>query len=62
MAVVLLGVSYLALRGQLDSSLALLTGTDISFLTLPTIAAMILGGGLIGAFGSALSLRRYLSA
>jgi cell division transport system permease protein len=62
MAIVLLGVSYLALRGQLDSSLALLTGTDISFLSLSTVVAMIVGGGLIGAFGSALSLRRYLSA
>jgi len=62
MAVILLGVSYLALRGQLDGTLALLTGTEISFLTLPTVLAMVLGGGFIGAFGSALSLRRYLTA
>jgi cell division transport system permease protein len=61
-AVVLLGVSYLALRGQLDGSLALLTGTEISFLTFPTVAAMIASGGLVGAFGSAVSLRRYLGA
>jgi cell division transport system permease protein len=59
-AVILLGIAYLSLRGQLDGSLSLLTGASIDFLHLSTIAAMILGGGIVGALGSALSLRRYL--
>ncbi|RLB55202.1 MAG: ABC transporter permease [Deltaproteobacteria bacterium] len=59
-AIAILGVAFLTLRGELDGSLAILTGAQIGFLTPATIAAIILGGGATGALGSAVSLRRYL--
>jgi len=60
MAIAILGVAFLTLRGELDGSLAILTGAQIGFLTPATVAAIILGGGATGALGSAVSLRRYL--
>jgi cell division transport system permease protein len=60
-AVTLLGLAFLALRGQVDGSIASLTGTHATFLDAATVLAMVLGGALVGAMGSALSLRRYLT-
>lgn len=61
LALVLLLAGYLLLRSQVDSSVAALTGMQTVFLHPGIMAALILGGGLMGALGSSLSLRRYLS-
>lgn len=59
-AVLLLGIGYVALRVQFDSTLAEITGTRILFLHPMVVAALIAGGAIAGAIGSAFSLRRYL--
>lgn len=61
LALLLLLVIYLFLRGQVDSTVAALTGIETVFLHPGMILALLLGGGTIGACGSALSLRRYLA-
>ncbi len=61
LAVFLLLVGYLALRSQVDSTVAVLTGIQTVFLHPGAILAILLGGALAGACGSALSLRRYLT-
>ena len=51
---------YFAVRGQLEATLAAVTGVRTAFLQPTTALAIVLGGGTAGAVGSALSLRRYL--
>ncbi|HMI91515.1 MAG TPA: permease-like cell division protein FtsX [Polyangiales bacterium] len=59
-ALVLLLIAYLAMRGQVEATLGAVTGIRTVFLDPITMAAMVVGGGMMGALGSALSLRRYL--
>jgi cell division transport system permease protein len=59
-ALFLLLVLYLGLHGYVESTLSAITGVRTVFLD-PLAALMIVfGGGLMGALGSTLSLRRYL--
>jgi cell division transport system permease protein len=59
-AMLLLSIAYLSLRGTLESTLSAVTGVRLEFLPPLTMLAVIFGGAIIGAFGSALSLRRHL--
>lgn len=61
LAVLALLVGYLVLHEPVDSTLAALTGSRVVFLGVWTLVALLLGGALIGAIGSAVSVRRYLS-
>lgn len=61
LAVLALLVGYLALYESVDSTLAALTGSRVVFLGAWTLVALLVGGALIGAIGSAVSVRRYLS-
>jgi cell division transport system permease protein len=61
LAVLALLVGYLALHESVDSTLAALTGSRVVFLSAWTLVALLAGGALIGAIGSAVSVRRYLS-
>lgn len=61
LAVLVLLVGYLLLRGQVDDTLAALTGVRATFLSPLVALGLVLGGGAIGALGSAVSLRRYLA-
>jgi len=61
LAVLALLVGYLLLYESVDSTLAALTGSRVVFLGAWTLVALLLGGALIGAIGSAVSVRRYLS-
>ena len=56
---VLLG-GYLVLRGEIDATLAALIGGKMAFLEVWVLVALIVGGALVGALSSALSVRRYL--
>lgn len=60
-SLIVLFAGFLILRGHLDASVAALAGMRASFLQMPIVVGMLLGGALIGAAGSALSLRRYLT-
>ncbi len=60
LSVLVLMAAFAALRGAFDASLAALAGTRTVFLHPALLAAIILSGGLLGAAGSAVSLRRYL--
>jgi cell division transport system permease protein len=60
LAIGLLGVAFLFFRGSVDSTLAALAGIETVFLSPLIVIAIVLGGGLAGAAGSAWSLRRYL--
>lgn len=59
-AVLLLGLGYALLHAQLDGTLAALTGVRMAFLDPAIATAIVLGGGVAGVLGSAVSLRRYL--
>ncbi len=61
LAVLALLVGYLALHESVDATLAALTGSRVVFLGAWTLVALLAGGALIGAVGSAVSVRRYLS-
>ncbi|MGB5265081.1 MAG: permease-like cell division protein FtsX [Polyangiales bacterium] len=61
LAVLALLVGYLALHEPVDATLAALTGSRVVFLGAWTLVALLVGGALIGAIGSAVSVRRYLS-
>lgn len=60
-ALVLLLVGFLLLRGVVDESVATLTGVRAVFLNPLVALLLVVGGAGIGALGSALSLRRYLA-
>lgn len=61
LAVLALLVGYLSLYESVDSTLAALTGSRVVFLGAWTLVSLLVGGALIGAIGSAVSVRRYLS-
>lgn len=61
LAVVLLLIGFFMLRGAVDSTIAVITGVRTVFLHPAMAAFLVLGGGALGALGSALSLRRYLA-
>lgn len=60
-AVAILCVGFFVFREHVDATLAALAGVRVSFLSPWVALAMVLGGGMAGALGSALSLRRYLA-
>lgn len=57
----LLVIGYVAMRGEVDQTVAALSGVRTVFLHPATMAAILFGGAAAGACGSALSLRRYLT-
>jgi cell division transport system permease protein len=59
-ALLLLFVTYLCMRGYVEAALSTVTGMRTVFLDPLTALCIVAGGGLIGALGSAISLRRYL--
>jgi len=61
LAVVILMIGYFALRTDVDSTIVALTGGHSVFIEPWLLVALVVGGGAIGAAGSALSLRRYLT-
>lgn len=61
LALLVLSLGFLALRGQIDATIAVVAGVRTVFLDPVVIAALLLGGALLGALGSAMSLRRYLA-
>lgn len=61
LALVLLFVAFLALRGHVDSTLASLAGVRTVFLQPGIALTLVFGGAAIGAVGSLLSLRRYMA-
>lgn len=61
LSLILLGIAFLSLRGQVEDTLVALTGMRAVFLTPLTVLGVIVGSGLVGAIGSAFSLRRYMA-
>ncbi len=59
-AILALLTTFLVLRGHIDATLAALTGNQLVFLDFWVVLLLLIGGGLIGAVGSAVSVRRYL--
>jgi cell division transport system permease protein len=57
----LLSVAFLLLRGHINAMLVPLLGLKLSFLSPALVLAVLSAGGLTGALGSALSIRRYMS-
>ena len=60
-ALLLLLCGYLVMRGYVEGTLSAITGVRTVFLDPLAALAVVSGGALAGALGSALSLRRYLS-
>ncbi len=60
LAITVLFVAFIAMRGHVDATLASIAGVRAVFLHPFVAVALVVGGGLVGATGSALSLRRYL--
>ena len=60
LARLLLALAYLALHGHLDAALAPRAGMKVSFLPPLLAIAIPVSGALLGALGSAVSIRRYL--
>jgi cell division transport system permease protein len=60
LALLILGVAFVALRTQVDAALAPLAGMRLSFLPPLLVLAIVATGALLGALGSAVSIRRYL--
>ena len=58
--VVLLG-GYLALRTHVDGALGAFAGMRLVFLSPAMVSGLLLGGALVGALGSLLSVRRYVA-
>jgi len=59
-AMLILTIGYYSLRSQVDAALAPLAGMRMSFLPPLVVAGIVLGGALLGACGSVLSIHRYL--
>jgi cell division transport system permease protein len=59
-AISILLVAYLVTHVQIEATLGALTGVRTEFLSPLTVVCTIASAGLVGAIGSALSLRRYL--
>lgn len=60
-ALAILLAAYLAVRGHLDGALASVLGARTVFLHPLVLLGLVAGGALLGATGSVLSLRRYLT-
>ncbi len=60
-AVLVLVALFVAVRPELDASFVSLVGIRATFLSPFTLVAILVGGAAVGAAGSAISLRRYLS-
>lgn len=60
-ALVALLLIYFTALDRVAPAFAAFTGVRPSFLTLPMIVVLVLGGGVVGGAGSALALRRYLA-
>lgn len=60
LAVSLLFGAFVAMRGEADATIAALAGVRSAFIHPAIAVALVLGGAIVGATGSALSLRRYL--
>lgn len=60
-AVLVLLIGFLLLRGQLDATVASLAGIRTVFLHPVMAFGVLVAGGVVGALGSAMSLRRYLT-
>jgi cell division transport system permease protein len=60
-ALMLLLCAYLVMRGYVEGTLSAVTGVRTVFLDPLTVLSVVAGAGTIGALGSAISLRRYLS-
>ncbi|MCA9603185.1 MAG: permease-like cell division protein FtsX [Polyangiales bacterium] len=61
LALLVLTVSYVALRSDIDATVASFTGVRTVFLHPASLVALLLGGGVMGAIGSVFSVRRYLA-
>lgn len=61
LAIAVLVAGFLVVRGDADTTLAAITGVRFTFLSPLVLVSLVLGGGFVGALGSALSLRRYLA-
>lgn len=61
LSVVLLTVGYFALHTRVDATLSSLLGVSTVFLNPLWLLGIVAGGAAIGALGSMISLRRYLS-
>ncbi len=61
LAVVLLMGAFLLLRDRIEASLGELVGADVVFIDGPTVLLLLAAGAVVGALGSALSVRRYLA-
>jgi cell division transport system permease protein len=61
LSMVLLVIGYLALHSQIDATLAPIAGLRLSFLHPLAVLGIVVAGGLTGALGSAVSIRRYMS-
>ncbi len=57
-ALAILALLFFTVKAHADGDLSGLLGLDPAFLPLPVIAAMIATGGLLGALGGALGLRK----
>ena len=60
LAMIVLCAAYFAVHGHVDATLTQLTGVRLTFLHPLTVLGTVACAGLVGALGSALSLRRYL--
>lgn len=61
LAVLMLLVAFVLLRTHIDSSVASLAGVRTVFLPPAAALSVIAAGGIVGAMGSLVSLRRYLA-
>lgn len=61
LSLTLLAVAYLLLKPHVDATLASFAGVRLVFLQPVMSLALVLGGALVGALGSALSVRRYIA-
>jgi cell division transport system permease protein len=60
LAMMLLFLAHVALRGHVDAALASIIGMHVAFLHPFALLGIVVGGAVAGGLGSALSVRRYL--
>lgn len=60
-ALLLLMIAFFVMRSQVEETVSAITGVRAVFLPPWVAMAMVVGGAAVGAIGSGLSLRRYLS-
>lgn len=61
LALLLLLAAFLAVRGEIDGTLQAFAGMQLVFLRPYIAASLLLGGAVVGALGSVLSVRRYIA-